>query len=40
MIIKVVEKVHASKVFYIYIYKHLKKLPTYEPMGCRIGNKC
>jgi hypothetical protein len=24
----------------IYIYKRLKKLPTYEPTGCRIGNKC
>ena len=22
------------------IYKRLKKLPTYEPTGCRIGNKC
>ena len=24
----------------IYIYKRLKKQPTYEPTGCRIGNKC
>ena len=21
-------------------YKRLKKLPTYEPTGCRTGNKC
>jgi hypothetical protein len=29
-------------VLYIYICvnKRLKKLPTYEPTGCRIGNKC
>ena len=29
-----------SEDIYIYIYIRLKKKPTHEPTGCRIGNKC